>query len=272
MVFIETSRNNLILANPNYSLIQERAQNLNTKNKKKLISVTKNTTFTSNVPGQMFFSDIISLNQIVTGSFDFQRIGVRATFNRAKIVFSCQYKGFSYANQVAANATYQPLYSPYGDEVRVMVIWDSQPNGTTAKVNEILESLDNQGRRNYYLNQVNPLPLISCPMNIENNRRFTVLRDFYQVLGDPTPSLSNPAGNPTVTTGSGSSPNMYKKTYLIELQKELTQKRATETRTVYNMSIDDDERSIISGELIFFIYSLKGNLNYTIDSTCYYTD
>lgn len=268
--------------NPSFQLFNERLNTLSNSTKKlKQINVKSSKAFgTLAEQGVTGFSDIKVLNAVGQSSQDYGRTGIRTLCKKAQVVFSCEYQGKKYQTQTPTNPTLIPVWKPYYEQVRCMIIWDTQPNGSVPTIQDILGSISSTGAVNSFTsaNDVNlTTPPITAFINVDNKRRFTILRDKFLTLGDPTPSLSTDGVNPTVTTGSGSSTSVYTRKFsLNDLQTELNRKTVVDSKTTFENDpqiLDPTERLAIStGQLISVIYCLKPNIVVTTTSTVWYED
>lgn len=102
----------------------------------------------------------VMLNGIQLGTANYQRIGKKVVINQMVISFTLE--GFDTTPDFTDNQV-----------VRVMVVYDSQPNKTAPAYTDIIYGLD-QGGSN--------VTGIETGINIVNSKRFRILRNKYYVL------------------------------------------------------------------------------------------
>lgn len=259
-------------ANPNDILLKERLSNLYSL--KKLKSVTNLFASEGTEAGQQYLYSLFALNQTKEGVSDYARTGLKVLCKNANIVFRMTYRGSSYQYVASANPAFQDAYSGIRQEVRVMIVWDTQPDPNNAPtVDQFLKDINYAGLQNTQngANQFPGTPSITASSNVVNKIRFIKLRDDYMTFGDPTPCLYTiQDGIPVVLaqSGSGSSPNVFTKRYNINLETELMSKGVNDPTTVFQQN----STVITTGALYFIVYYQKPQFGVEITSTVYYED
>lgn len=275
---MQLGRNLLIeKADPQGRLLRERLDEFEKVKKNKRIDVLQTGVFPPSDPGsntqKLYEAVIKQLNVVNQGVDDFNRTGIRTLCKKLRITFDCVYGGSQYRNLIPSVPTLTDVASIVGNPVRMMVLWDKQPNGTTPTIGEILRDLSYDG----VINQIPPsntnfeqYPKIYASKNVVNIDRFTVLRDDFMILADPTPYIP---GNTAPANGSGSFPNFYSKTFLLDVPAELLSKGVMEKDLETRFKVEpgvNPALTIVNGALVSVLYFLKPNFSYNINSSVNY--
>jgi len=165
------------------------------------------------------------LNLLKAGSEYYNRIGRKLTLSEIYI------KGFIKQNRPT-----------YGGQVRMLLVWDKQPNTTEATLADILYSHDTSAATKV-VDTTNHI-------NLTRSDRFKIISEktfqFSNVV-----TVTSAAPGPEELPGDGGNPRCQK----IKIFRSLTQTEHQKWQSIYNDGNQGSIGDIISGSLLLFIFS-----------------
>lgn len=231
--------------------------------------------------GFYYFYAIGVLNKILAGNANYQRVGINVTPIGMKLSLSFTWGGDGFVSGGGSvNNILRLEDTTLSCPCRAILYWDSQPNGSTNSLTDLLKTVSASGVVNQYsifpstAPQANVnTPSISSSINVDNLKRFIIIRDKYFNLSDPTPFVDTTNTVPTNLYSSSQAPNNTKSfNWDVDFQKEL---KKNKFKNIFVRSVFDNalaSQNINSGQICLCLYVLKKGVTVTINSRYYYKD